>query len=96
MTDTSPCSKVGKSQSRSYACTGVLQTCTRPVVGKKVKDETSDHVTFFPLSTDQCLGGPVDLLRPGPQMSLNQHCCRRVTSGLLLYRKCSVDEGAFI
>lgn len=45
----------GRRQSRSYACVGVLQTCTRPVVGKSVKDGSSDNITIFHLSKQQVL-----------------------------------------
>ncbi|GFX54287.1 hypothetical protein TNCV_3823861 [Trichonephila clavipes] len=49
-TDLPPCIAVGRRQSRPYACVGVLQTSTRPNVGKNVKDDSSDHITFFHLS----------------------------------------------
>lgn len=34
---------------------GVLQTCTCPLVENIVKDDSSDHITYFHLSVDQCL-----------------------------------------
>ncbi|GFW37019.1 hypothetical protein TNCV_5019171 [Trichonephila clavipes] len=44
-----------ETQSRSYACAGVLQTCSRPVEKQNVKDDSSDYITFFHLSIDQIL-----------------------------------------
>lgn len=34
---------------------GVLQTCTRPLVKNIVKDDSSDHITYFHFSVDLCL-----------------------------------------
>ncbi|GFV69026.1 hypothetical protein TNCV_1999921 [Trichonephila clavipes] len=51
-TDPLPCLSVGRRQSRSLTCECVLQTCTRPVVGK---DDSSDHLTVFHLSIEQIL-----------------------------------------
>ncbi|GFW45152.1 hypothetical protein TNCV_716541 [Trichonephila clavipes] len=50
MTDPPPCLTVGRRQSRSCACTGVFQTCTRPAVRKSVKDDSSNHTTLFPVT----------------------------------------------
>ncbi|GFV40338.1 hypothetical protein TNCV_4900571 [Trichonephila clavipes] len=56
MTDTPSSLTVGmRRQSRSYACAGVLQTCTRPTVETSVEDDSSDHITFFYLSSYQIL-----------------------------------------
>ncbi|GFW64257.1 hypothetical protein TNCV_2415081 [Trichonephila clavipes] len=60
MTDPFPCLTVGMRQSRSYACTDVLQMCTRHVVGKRGKDDSSDY-TFFNLSIDQVFLGVTPL-----------------------------------
>ncbi|GFU77243.1 hypothetical protein TNCV_4126201 [Trichonephila clavipes] len=46
---------VGRGQSRSYACAGVLQTCTLPIEGKSVKEDSSDHITIYHFLIDQIL-----------------------------------------
>ncbi|GFT08504.1 RNase H domain-containing protein [Trichonephila clavipes] len=56
MTDPPSSLTDGRRQSWSYSCAGVLQTCTRHVVGKSVKGDSSDHIIFFYLSIDQALG----------------------------------------
>ncbi|GFV19366.1 hypothetical protein TNCV_3662991 [Trichonephila clavipes] len=55
MKDQPPYLTVGRRQSQSYVWAGVLQTCIRPIVGKRVKDDSSDHITVFHCSNDQVL-----------------------------------------
>ncbi|GFW00762.1 hypothetical protein TNCV_2305351 [Trichonephila clavipes] len=47
-TDPTPCLTIGRRQSQSYARASVLQTCTRPVIGRSVIDDSSDYY-FLPL-----------------------------------------------
>ncbi|GFX41074.1 hypothetical protein TNCV_2217721 [Trichonephila clavipes] len=52
MTNPPPCLTFGRRLSRSHARAGVLQTSTCPAVGKGVKDDWSDRISFFLLSID--------------------------------------------
>ncbi|GFU40476.1 hypothetical protein TNCV_1208371 [Trichonephila clavipes] len=44
---TDPSLAWGWMQSGSYACPGVFQTYTCAVVGRRVKDDSSDHIMFL-------------------------------------------------
>ncbi|GFV36696.1 hypothetical protein TNCV_1033721 [Trichonephila clavipes] len=55
MTDRPTCLTTRRKYSRPYACADVLQTCTHPVIGKSVKDDWSDGITFFHLLIYQVL-----------------------------------------
>ncbi|GFX60202.1 hypothetical protein TNCV_4533621 [Trichonephila clavipes] len=47
ITDPSVCLAVGRRQSRSYVCAGVLQTYTRPVAGKSGKERRFARPYYF-------------------------------------------------